>query len=180
MNKKTLLLLGVAFLLGTFAGSSMQTQRQKQTAEALTTSPAFTAWSEFTQRMNALGLRLLQDDAATAATGGTFPVASERDRADAVRQLRAAGHRVGLLRPITLWPFPSEALARAAEGVQRVAVLEQNAGQMIDDVRLAVLGLVPVVPIGEISTDPSGFGIGDLLEPDNVRERIAGALENDA
>ena len=98
----------------------------------------------------------------------------------AVRQLRAAGHRVGLLRPITLWPFPSEALARAAEGVQRVAVLEQNAGQMIDDVRLAVLGLVPVVPIGEISTDPSGFGIGDLLEPDNVRERIARALESEA
>jgi hypothetical protein len=59
-------------------------------------------------------------------------------------------------------------------------VLEQNAGQMIDDVRLAVLGRAPVVSIGEISTDPSSFGLGDLLDPDNVRGRIAGALESDA
>ncbi len=87
MNKKTLFLLGIAFLVGVFAGSSMQAQRQQQTADALSTSPAFTAWDDFTQRMNKLGQRLLQDDAATAATGGTFPVASERDRAEAVRQL---------------------------------------------------------------------------------------------
>jgi 2-oxoglutarate ferredoxin oxidoreductase subunit alpha len=57
-----------------------------------------------------------------------------------VRELRAEGARVGYLRPITLWPFPSEAVARAAEGARRVAVLEQNAGQMIDDVRLALRG----------------------------------------
>ena len=66
--------------------------------------------------------------------------------------------------PISLWPFPAEAVARAAEGVRRVAVLEQNGGQMIDDVRLAVLGRAPVLAIGEISTDPSSFGIGDLLD----------------
>jgi len=93
----------------------------------------------------------------------------------AVRELRAEGARVGYFRPITLWPFPSEALARAAADVRRVAVLEQNAGQMIDDVRLAVLGRAPVVSIGGISTDPSGFGIGGLLDPEGVRARIAGA-----
>ncbi|MEZ4290449.1 MAG: hypothetical protein R3E53_07910 [Myxococcota bacterium] len=59
---------------------------------------------------------------------------------------------------------------RAAAGCRRVACLEQNAGQMIDDVRLALLGSVPVVPIGGISTDPAGFGIGALLDA----ERIAG------
>jgi 2-oxoglutarate ferredoxin oxidoreductase subunit alpha len=90
----------------------------------------------------------------------------------AVRELRAEGTRVGFFRPITLWPFPSQALARAAAGVRRVAVLEQNAGQMIDDVRLAVLGAAPVTGIGGISTDPSGFGIGSLLDPDGVRARI--------
>ena len=55
-------------------------------------------------------------------------------------------------------------------------MLEQNAGQMIDDVRLAVLGRVPVAGIGGISTDPSGFGIGSLLDPETVRGRIEGAL----
>lgn len=95
----------------------------------------------------------------------------------AVRELRAQGVRVGYFRPITLWPFPSEALARAAAQVRRVAVLEQNAGQMIDDVRLAVLGAAPVQGIGGISTDPSGFGIGALLDPEGVRARIQGALQ---
>ncbi len=94
----------------------------------------------------------------------------------AVRELRSQGVRVGYVRPITLWPFPAEVVAQAAEGVQRVAVIEQNGGQMIDDVRLAVLGRAPVVPIGGISSDEAGFGIGPILDPENVRGRIEGAL----
>jgi 2-oxoglutarate ferredoxin oxidoreductase subunit alpha len=94
----------------------------------------------------------------------------------AVRELRREGRRVGLFRPITLWPFPAEALRRATSDARRIAVLEQNAGQMIDDVRLAVLGAAPVAPIGGISSDPAGFGIGPLLDPDAVRSRIEAAL----
>jgi 2-oxoglutarate ferredoxin oxidoreductase subunit alpha len=94
----------------------------------------------------------------------------------AVRELRREGARVGLFRPVTLWPFPSAALARAAAGAARVAVLEQNGGQMIDDVRLALTGRVPVTAIGGISTDPHGFGIGGFFDPEQVRARIAGAL----
>jgi 2-oxoglutarate ferredoxin oxidoreductase subunit alpha len=94
----------------------------------------------------------------------------------AVRELRAEGVRVGYVRPITLWPFPSEAVAQAAEGARLVAVLEQNAGQMIDDVRLSVLGRAPVVGIGGISSDAAGFGIGDLLDAENVRGRIESAV----
>jgi 2-oxoglutarate ferredoxin oxidoreductase subunit alpha len=94
----------------------------------------------------------------------------------AVRELRAEGRRVGYARPITLWPFPSAAIAKACQGAKRVAVLEQSAGQMIDDVRLSVLGAAPVVGIGGISTDRSGFGIGGLLSPDVIRERIEKAL----
>jgi 2-oxoglutarate ferredoxin oxidoreductase subunit alpha len=90
----------------------------------------------------------------------------------AVRELRAAGERIGFVRPITLWPFPSEAVAAAAEGVRTVATFELCAGQMIDDVRLAVLGRAPVVGIGGISTDGSGFGVGRLLDVERVRERI--------
>ncbi len=93
-----------------------------------------------------------------------------------VRALRQEGVAVGYVRPITLWPFPSEVVAKAAETARCVAVMEQNAGQMIDDVRLAVLGRAPVVPIGGISTDPSGFGIGGMLNPESVRNRIEGAL----
>ena len=95
-----------------------------------------------------------------------------------VREMRAEGIRVGYVRPITLWPFPTEVVAEAAEGTRCVAVLEQNAGQMIDDVRLSVLGRAPVTAIGGISTDASGFGVGDILDPKVVRERIESVLEN--
>jgi 2-oxoglutarate ferredoxin oxidoreductase subunit alpha len=94
----------------------------------------------------------------------------------AVRGLRGEGFRVGYVRPITLWPFPSAAVARAVRGSRRVAVLEQNAGQMIDDVKLSVLGEAPVVGIGGISSDEAGFGVGPILDPENVRGRIEAAL----
>jgi 2-oxoglutarate ferredoxin oxidoreductase subunit alpha len=89
-----------------------------------------------------------------------------------VRQLRAEGRAVGFFRPITLWPFPAEPLALASEGARCVAVLEQNAGQMLDDVRLAVLGRAPVRSIGGISSDSAGFGIGPILDVEEVRQRI--------
>ncbi len=61
-----------------------------------------------------------------------------------VREARAKGIRAGLLRPITLWPFPSARLAQLAEKVRAVLVVEMNAGQMLEDVRLAVEGRCPV------------------------------------
>jgi 2-oxoglutarate ferredoxin oxidoreductase subunit alpha len=94
----------------------------------------------------------------------------------AVRELRREGGRVALFRPITLWPFPAEALRRACDGAREVAVLEQNAGQMIDDVRLALEGRLPVRAIGGISSDAAGFGVGPLLDPDEVGARIQRAL----
>ena len=96
-----------------------------------------------------------------------------------VRKLRREGLKVGYFRPISLWPFPSAALAQASEGVRRVACLEQNAGQMIEDVRLSVLGRVPVVPIGGISSDAAGFGVGPLLDVEVIRGRVLSALEGE-
>jgi len=93
----------------------------------------------------------------------------------AVHELRAEGVRVGFARPVTLWPFPSEALAEVTSSARRIAVLEQNAGQMIDDVRLSILGRAPVVPIGGISSDEAGFGLGPLLDPDRIRARVVAA-----
>ena len=61
-----------------------------------------------------------------------------------VEQARKSGLKAGLFRPITLWPFPSEALAEPASRVQKVIVVELSNGQMVEDVRLAVNGRVPV------------------------------------
>ncbi len=63
---------------------------------------------------------------------------------------REAGRRVGLLRPITLYPFPNKPLARLAEQVDLILTLEMNAGQMVEDVRLAVEGRVPVAFYGRM------------------------------
>ena len=95
----------------------------------------------------------------------------------AVEELRAEGVRVGLFRPISLWPFPAEALAEATRSASRVACLEQNAGQMIEDVKLSLLGSVPIVSIGGISTDPAGFGIGALLDSVLIRDRARAVIE---
>jgi 2-oxoglutarate ferredoxin oxidoreductase subunit alpha len=61
-----------------------------------------------------------------------------------VRDAQEAGMRAGLLRPVTLWPFPSARIAELAERVRAVLVVEMNAGQMLEDVRLAVEGRCPV------------------------------------
>ena len=94
----------------------------------------------------------------------------------AVRQLRAEGARVGMVRPVTLFPFPSAAVASASAGARAVAVYENNQGQMVDDVRLAVLGAAPVRFIGGLSIDDSGFGIAPDLEVATIRRRIAEVL----
>ena len=68
----------------------------------------------------------------------------------AVEEARAGGLRAGLFRPITLWPFPSAALAQAAAGVHKVIVVELSNGQMVEDVRLALNGKVPVEFYGRV------------------------------
>ncbi|MGB7438285.1 MAG: 3-methyl-2-oxobutanoate dehydrogenase subunit VorB [Candidatus Acidiferrum sp.] len=61
-----------------------------------------------------------------------------------VDTLRKEGMRAGLFRPITLWPFPAEALRKAARRAQMVLVVEMSTGQMVEDVRLALDGRVDV------------------------------------
>ncbi|MBQ6506001.1 MAG: 3-methyl-2-oxobutanoate dehydrogenase subunit VorB [Clostridia bacterium] len=62
----------------------------------------------------------------------------------AMRKLRAEGIRAGLIRPITLWPFPNAPIAKAAEHAKAFLTVEMSMGQMVDDVRLAAEGKVPV------------------------------------
>ncbi|MBI4418774.1 MAG: 3-methyl-2-oxobutanoate dehydrogenase subunit VorB [Ignavibacteriales bacterium] len=68
----------------------------------------------------------------------------------ALELARAKGIKVGLLRPITLYPFPSAALSDLAENVGAILTVEMNAGQMVEDVRLAVNGRRPVLFLGRM------------------------------
>jgi pyruvate/2-oxoacid:ferredoxin oxidoreductase alpha subunit len=61
-----------------------------------------------------------------------------------VDQLRAQGIKAGLFRPITLWPFPSRELRETAEHVKSVLTVELSTGMMVDDVKLALNGKLPV------------------------------------
>jgi 2-oxoglutarate ferredoxin oxidoreductase subunit alpha len=98
--------------------------------------------------------------------------------AAAVGELRARGVRAGLVRPITLWPFPTDDVVAAVEGAATVAVYENNAGQMIDDVRLAVLGRVPVVGLNGFRTDSSAFGISPDVSVEQLVASVRRVMES--
>jgi 2-oxoglutarate ferredoxin oxidoreductase subunit alpha len=82
----------------------------------------------------------------------------------AVVAARRQGIRAGLLRPITLFPFPSERLAGLAARGRGLLVVEMNAGQMLDDVRIAAAGLAPVRFYGRMG--------GVVPFPDEIVEAI--------
>ncbi len=69
---------------------------------------------------------------------------SSRVAHKSVEMAREQGRKVGLFRPISLFPFPSDALFQLADQVRGILVVEMNTGQMVEDVRLAVNGKVPV------------------------------------
>jgi 2-oxoglutarate ferredoxin oxidoreductase subunit alpha len=62
----------------------------------------------------------------------------------AVGKAREKGIRVGLIRPVTLWPYPVDAIEASVAGAKAYLTVEMNMGQMVDDVRLAVNGRRPV------------------------------------
>ena len=88
----------------------------------------------------------------------------------AIQLGRAKGLKLGLLRPITLWPFPTKVLHDLAGQVKGMLSVEMNAGQMIEDIRLAVEGKCKV--------DHAGRQGGIIPSPDEVllamEEKIIG------
>ena len=68
----------------------------------------------------------------------------------AIDEARKQGVKVGIIRPITLWPFPYDAIREAARNVKGVLCVELNAGQMVEDVRLAVDQDIPVRHYGRM------------------------------
>ena len=70
--------------------------------------------------------------------------ASSRVARSAVNSARAQGIKAGLIRPITLWPFPSDAIEAVTGTAKKILTVEMSMGQMVEDVRLAVNGRIPV------------------------------------
>lgn len=83
---------------------------------------------------------------------------------EVVTRLRKKGIKAGLLRPITLWPFPYSPIRKLTDRVRFFFVVEMSEGQMLEDVKLAVEGAVPVYFYGRL-----GGGVPTPLE---VMERI--------
>lgn len=88
---------------------------------------------------------------------------------NAVTAARANGVKVGLIRPITLWPFPTEALAAAAKKVKAFVSVELSMGQMIEDIRLATGCSKPVTLCNRAG--------GMIPDPEQVLEAIAKSAE---
>lgn len=86
----------------------------------------------------------------------------------AMELARAEGLKVGILRPITIWPFPTKAIAAYADKVKGMLSLELNAGQMVEDIRLAVNGKVKVEHFGRLG--------GIVPDPDEVVNAIKDML----
>ncbi len=93
-----------------------------------------------------------------------------RVASSAVREAREAGIKAGLLRPITLAPFPSQRLEELADQVKRILVVEMNSGMMLDDVIRIVKGKVPVEFYGRMG------GVTPL--PDEIYAEIRRVSEN--
>ena len=83
---------------------------------------------------------------------------------------REEGIKVGLFRPITLWPFPGEALKERARQMKGILVVELNSGQMIEDVKLSVECRIPVEHFGRLG--------GIVPDPDEVIESLKEKLIN--
>ncbi len=110
--------------------------------------------------------KMTQDaDILIASWGSTA-----RTSLEAIAKARAEGLKVGLFRPITLYPFPKEALQKAASNVKHVLVVEDNQGQMLQDVEWALEGKKPISFLGIDKRDqPGGMG---LLYPKPIIEEL--------
>ena len=97
--------------------------------------------------------------------------ATSRSASQAVREARAAGIKVGLLRPRTLWPFPDREVRAFAGQVRRIIVPELNLGQMAHEVEWAAAGACPIDPLMRIDGQP--------ISPRQIRARVDRAAKGD-
>jgi pyruvate/2-oxoacid:ferredoxin oxidoreductase alpha subunit len=108
----------------------LEEHQRRMEAKYIRAQQTETRWEEY-----------LTHDAELIVVG--YGIASRVLRS-AVDEARKQGMKVGLFRPITLWPFPSKQLATTALHAERLLVVELSNGQMVEDVRLALDGKRPI------------------------------------
>lgn len=123
-------------------------------------------WQAMAEQEKRVADFMVEDAEIVVTAYGTSARVARR----AVSQARQAGIKAGLLRPISLWPFPAEAFQKAARRAKAFLSVEMSLGQMIDDVRLATGGQAPVYHYGRVSVVPS---------PDEVFEAIRRVAEKE-
>jgi 2-oxoglutarate/2-oxoacid ferredoxin oxidoreductase subunit alpha len=104
-------------------------------------------------------VRMEGADLAVVAFGS-----AARAALDAVQAARTEGIKVGLIRPITLWPFPKKAFSKLLRSVKALLDVEMNAGQMQEDLERIVGPDFPIYHLGQ--------GGGKIIYPDEVYEEI--------
>ena len=109
----------------------------------------------------------MMDDAEYCVTA--FGIAARVSK-NAINEARKQGIKVGLIRPITLWPFPVAPFQKAADQVKGIISVELSMGQMIEDVKLATSCKVPVELCNRVG--------GMIPSPDQVLEAIKKMAEN--
>ncbi len=98
---------------------------------------------------------------------------SARISGAALREAKKEGLKVGMLRPITLWPFPSRVISESADKVKGFLTVEMSCGQMVEDVRLAVGGKCPVHFYGRTGGEVPT--VEEILE--NIHSRLMPKLD---
>ena len=107
---------------------------------------------------------VMMDDADVAVVcfGGTVRAAM-----DAVQLAREKGVKAGMIRPVTVWPFPENAIKKRLPQLKKLLVAEHNAGQMVLEVERAAAGKCPVSFIGRID--------GTMIQPDEILAKLTEA-----
>lgn len=103
--------------------------------------------------------RYLLDDADVCVFAYGIVAAAARD---AIREARARGVRAGMLRPVTMWPFPDAAVRETAEAVGTIVVAEMNRGQLVGEVERAAGGAARIETVLRANGEP--ILPGELLE----------------
>ena len=86
----------------------------------------------------------------------------------AIKQLEKEGIKAGLFRPVSIWPFPYDALTEviSQDSVKEVVCLELSLGQLLDDVKIGVQGKKPIKFLGKVG--------GVIMTPDEIVETVKG------
>ncbi len=161
----------------TWATTGTNNHEGRNVVNSLSLSPAqLEEWNlnryaryEIIERDEVMYEEFMMDDAEICVVA--FGIAARISK-NAIMEARAKGIKVGMIRPITLYPFPKDALKNAAKKVKSFLTVELNMGQMVDDVKLAINCEKPVYFYGRTG--------GVLMSPDEVLNSIENIQKGEA